>query len=136
MNYMLDTNVCIKLLNLTSKPIAKRFQTIQRNEIVLCQIVKAELYFGAYKSQRQEANLRLLAEFFHATAILSFDDQAAKRYGMLHAELDKSGSPIGQNDLQIAAIAMRYGVTLVTHNMREFQRVPGLLLEDWEEEGI
>ena len=105
---------------------------ISRDEVALCNIVKAELYFGAYKSQKREHNLVVLQRFFDGFPILEFDEQAAEYYGRIRSELEKNGQPIGPYDLQIAAIALRHDVTLVTHNVREFARVPGLQLEDWQ----
>lgn len=94
--------------------------------------VKSELYFGAYNSDRKEANLALLAELFSQFESLSFDDQAADVCGQIRADLTKKGTLIGPNDLMIASIALAHDVTLVTHNVREFTRVEGLKIEDWE----
>ena len=132
MIYLLDTNVCIKLLNATSKPIVERMCNMPRHEIALCQIVKAELYYGAYNSQRRDANLEVLSVFFNELITLPFDDLAAECYGRLRAELKKNGTPIGPNDLQIAAVAVHHEATLITHNIREFSKIPGLFIEDWE----
>ena len=90
------------------------------------------MYYGAYKSARRDANLALLAKFFDQFVSLPFDDASAEAYGRLRAELARRGTPIGPNDLMIAAIALAYDLTLVTHNTAEFSRVPGLRLEDWE----
>ena len=91
---------------------------------MICQIVKAELYYGAYKSARRDANLALLTKFFNQFESLPFDDAAAEAYGRLRAELARRGTPIGPNDLMIAAIALAYDLILVTHNTSEFSRVP------------
>lgn len=95
-------------------------------------MVKAELYYGAYKSNRREANLNLLARFFQRFASLPFDDACAEEYGRLRALLQKQGNIIGPNDLLIASIALANRVTLVTHNKDEFSRVPNLQMEDWQ----
>jgi len=99
---------------------------------VLCDIVKAELYYGAYKGTRLESNLVLYQEFFSELVSLPFDGNAAAVYGRIRARLEALGTPIGPNDLQIAAIALANDLILVTHNTREFSRVEGLRLEDWE----
>jgi tRNA(fMet)-specific endonuclease VapC len=132
MIYLLDTNTCIVFLNQASSQVRARLSQIRRDEVALCNIVKAELYFGAYKSLRKEQNLAVLKRFFAGFPILDFDEQAAECYGRIRTELEEKGQPIGPYDLQIAAIALRHGATLVTHNVREFTRVTGLLFEDWQ----
>ena len=134
MIYLLDTNACIQYLVRCNSPVAARMAAIPRQEIVLCDVVKAELYYGAYKSSRQSDNLELFEEFFGEFTSLPFDGMAAKIYGEVRANLERRGTPIGSYDLQIAAIALAHNLTLVTHNTREFSRVEGLLLVDWEAE--
>lgn len=95
-------------------------------------MVKAELYFGAYHSSRRERNLAVLAEFFDAFVSLSFDDTAAYEYSRIRAHLQAQGTPIGPNDLMIAAIALAHNMILVSANVREFGRVEGLRYENWE----
>ncbi len=106
--------------------------TIPRQDVVLCDIVKAELYYGAYRGTRLESNLALYQEFFGEFVSLPFDGNAAVVYGRIRAQLEALGTPIGPNDLQIAAIALANNLILVTHNTREFSRVDGLRIEDWE----
>lgn len=132
MSYLLDTNTCIGYLTRRSSPIVDKFAELSPQDIVLCDIVKAELYYGAYKGTRLEANLVLLREFFNLFVSLPFDSWAAEIHGRLRAQLQVLGTPIGPYDLQIAAIALANNLTLVTHNTREFNRVAGLRLEDWE----
>lgn len=132
MTYLLDTNTCIRFLNPRHSAVPARLAAVKREEVTICQIVKAELYYGAYKSARREANPVLLAKFFSQFVSLPFDDAAAEAYGRLRAELTRRGTPIGPNDLMIAAIALAHDLMLVTHNTAEFSRVPGLHLEDWE----
>lgn len=134
MIYLLDTNACIQYLVRRSSPVAARMATIPRQEVVLCDVVNAELYYGAYKSSRQSDNLDLFEEFFGEFLSLPFDGKVAKIYGEVRASLERKGTPIGSYDLQIAAIALTHNLTLVTHNTREFSRVDGLRLEDWEAE--
>jgi tRNA(fMet)-specific endonuclease VapC len=95
-------------------------------------VVKAELLCGAYKSQDRERTIQKLARFFAEFDSLPFDDSAAEAYGRIQSEPEKNGTPIGGNDLMIAAIAVANNVTLVTNNTREFSRVPGLHLETWD----
>ena len=132
MTYLLDTNACIELLNEQDSPIARKLARVVPQEILVCSVVKAELYHGAYKSKKREANLNLLARFFRQFASLPFDDFAGEQYGQLRAALEKRGTLIGPNDLLIASIALANNATLDTHNTDEFGRVPGLQMEDWQ----
>ncbi len=132
MIYLLDTNVCVHLLNQRHETIAQHFRQHTPADIALSSVVKAELLYGAQRSQRREANLQLLKAFFAPLQSLSFDDAAAEHYGQIRADLLALGQPIGPNDFLIAAIARAHDATLVTHNTAEFSRVPGLRLEDWE----
>ena len=101
--YLLDTNVCIGLLKRHST-ILSHIQTVGWEQLSLCAPVKAELWYGAYKSDRPQANLAVLRDMFIAMPSLPFDDHAAKHYGEIRAILSRSGTPIGSNDLLIAAI--------------------------------
>ncbi|OGG51977.1 MAG: twitching motility protein PilT [Candidatus Handelsmanbacteria bacterium RIFCSPLOWO2_12_FULL_64_10] len=132
MSYLLDTNTCIRYLNDRDSSVSRRLRLVNPSDVILCSVVKAELYFGAYHSSRREGNLALLEDFFGRFVSLPFDDEAAKVYGNLRAQLQASGTPIGSNDLLIASIALACNVTMVTHNVREFSQVPGLQIEDWE----
>lgn len=132
MTYLLDTNTCIRFLNPRRSAVPNHLAAVSREAVAICQIVKAELYYGAYKSARRDENLALLAKFFSQFVSLPFDDAAAEAYGRLRAELARRGTPIGPNDLMIAAIALAHDLILITHNTSEFGRVPGLRLEDWE----
>ena len=132
MIYLLDTNVCIHLLNEKHPVILQHFRQHSPADIALCSVVKAELLCGARRSQRIEANLQLLKTFFAPLESLPFDGECAEHYGRIHADLLTQGKPIGPNDTLIAAIARAHGATLITHNSSEFSRVAGLLLEDWE----
>jgi predicted nucleic acid-binding protein len=93
-------------------------------EVLLCSVVKAELLFGARKSQRVDANLTKLGEFFAAMESAAFDDVAAEHYGRLRAQLEAAGTPIGANDMMIAAIALAVGATLVTRNQSTLRHLP------------
>ena len=131
MNYLLDTNTCIYFLNERSDPLTRRIKTTHPREIVVCSVVKAELFYGALKSARPVENLRKQQEFLQTFDSLPFDDRAADEYGRIRARLEKAGTPIGPNDLLIAAIAIAHDVTVVTHNLGEFKRVEGIKVEDW-----
>src|SRR3954471_15168057 len=128
--YLLDTNACIRFLNGTSPSLTERLRVVPRVQVRLSSIVKAELLYGARNSSRIAENLRLLERFFDTIASLPFDDDCAEEYGLLREELGRAGTPIGPNDLLVAATARAHHAILVTHNTREFSRVAGLHLED------
>lgn len=132
MCYLLDTNTCIAFFKERPKVTAKIFEVGLEN-IKLCAPVKAELWYGACKSERVATNQAVLREFFSQVTSLPFDDQAVEHYGEIRAILTRAGTPIGANDLLIAAIARARGLIVVTHNIREFVRVPLLQTEDWEQ---
>lgn len=134
MTYLLDTNVCIKLLNGDVPHVTQRLARFKPKQIHLCTIVQQELYFGAYYSTKVEQNLAKLLKFITPFKVLPFDGAAAKLAGQIQAKLRSLGTPIGSYDLQIAAIALAENLTLVTHNTREFGRIEGLIYEDWEVE--
>ena len=131
MIHLLDANTCIKFLNGRSDSIRRRLEAERPENVALCSVVKAELFYGAFKSARPVENLDRLRAFFEKFVSYSFDDAATESYGAIRARLERAGTPIGPNDLFIAAIALSRGATLVTNNTREFSRVPNLLLEDW-----
>ncbi len=130
--YLLDTNVCIAVLNGTSSQLVARLRAHHPTEIRLSSVVKAELHFGARRSQRVAENLMAIQAFCSPFASVSFDDRCAEHYGAIRSELESTGQPIGPNDLLIAATARAHDLTLVTHNQREFSRVAGLGVEDWQ----
>lgn len=132
MTYLLDTNVCIDYLNGRVIRVREHMESLLPSEVVLCSVVKAELFYGAMKSANPPLTLVRQEPFISQFLSLPFDDAAAEKYGRLRAFLSKQGKPIGPNDLLIAAIALANNVTLVTHNTSEFGRVPGLQIEDWQ----
>jgi tRNA(fMet)-specific endonuclease VapC len=130
--YLLDTNACIRVLNNSSARLVARLRAEDPSNIRLCAITRGELLYGARRSARASANLRLLERFFAPFVSLPFDDRCAEHYAAIRADLAAQGQPIGPHDLQIAAIARAHDLILVTHNTREFSRVVGLRSEDWE----
>ena len=131
MNYLPDTNAWIAYLNLGASPVKTRFAAHPASAIVLSTVVKAELIFGAQRSARRDDNLRTLGILFETFQSIPFDDVSAEHYGRIRAELADRGTPIGPNDLLIAATALAYNLVVVTHNTREYNRVSGLVIEDW-----
>ena len=132
MTYLLDTNACIKYLNGRSEKIKRNLESKQPQEMLVCSVVKAELFYGVQKSAKPKENLEKVHKFLDRFVSLSFDDKASEKYGEIRSDLEKKGTPIGPNDLLIASIALANNVILVTHNTREFKRVKGLKIEDWE----
>ena len=127
-----DTNAWIALINPRPSPVEQQFETRTPDRIFMCDVVQAELYYGAFRSARRDENLALLLRLFPTFISLPFDSAAARACGEIRATLAAAGTPIGPYDLQIAAIALTRGLNVVTHNTAEFSRVPGLKLEDWE----
>jgi tRNA(fMet)-specific endonuclease VapC len=130
--YLLDTNACIRILNNSSVSLVERLRTEDPSDIRLCAITKAELLYGARRSTRASVNLRILERFFAPFVSLPFDDRCAEHCGAIRADRAGRGRIIGPYDLQIAATARAHDLVLVTHNTREFARVPGLRIEDWK----
>jgi tRNA(fMet)-specific endonuclease VapC len=136
LTYLLDSNVCIRLINNSSSAVIDRLAAQEPEDILVSTITQLELYYGAYRSVQKERNLEILQRFFLQFTVIPLDKEAAKIAGKIRAELASRGTPIGPYDLQIAAIALANNLILVTHNTREFNRVNGLQIEDWEEENL
>jgi tRNA(fMet)-specific endonuclease VapC len=129
---LLDTNLCIGILKDRVDLIA-RLRSFAPAEIRICAVVRAELFYGARKSERVEHNLAGLRRFLAPLDSLPFDDRAAEEYGLIRADLERAGTPIGPNDLLIAATARAHDCILVTRNTREFTRIVGLRVENWDD---
>lgn len=130
--YLLDSNTVIRFINRSSQTVVERVLAAGPTSLFLCSVVKAELMYGAYYSARPEENVlgyQALFEFFRS---LPFDDSCVDEYARIRALMRRRGTPIGGNDLMIAAIALAHNLTLITANTREFERIPGLRLENWE----
>jgi tRNA(fMet)-specific endonuclease VapC len=127
---LLDTSICIYVINARPPWVLEGFRQHRLGEIGLCSVVVAELAFGVAKSGSAR-NRQALEMFLAPLTVLPFDDQAAWIYGDLRADLQRKGTPIGALDMQIAAHALSQQALLVTHNTREFALVPGLQLDDW-----
>lgn len=128
---MLDTNICIYIQRQKPAHVLERFQKLKYGEAVISLITWGELLYGAAKSQQREKTLAALEDFSLLIPVLPMSSGCGKAYGEIRAGLEGDGLPIGNNDLWIAAHAISVGVTLVTHNTREFARVRGLKVEDW-----
>ena len=130
LKYMLDTNIAIYVIKI--RPM-KVLDTFNRNVERMCisSITLAELIHGVEKSAKPEHNLQQVEDFVSRLTILEYGNKAAAHYGDIRAVLERKGTPIGVNDLHIAGHARSEGLTLVTNNFKEFERVAGLRLENW-----
>jgi tRNA(fMet)-specific endonuclease VapC len=131
MMVMLDTNTCIALIKRKPAHALQQFSKYQVGDIGISAVTLAELRYGVSKSQHQAKNHAALEEFILPLEFAAFDEEATSAYGALRATLEKRGTPIGPLDTMIAAHALSLGVTLVTNNTREFDRVPKLKVVDW-----
>ncbi len=132
MKYLLDTNVCIQFITGRSVVLKEKIESTDISSLFICSVVRGELEYGARKSNNPEKTLSVLQNFLSSFPEISYDSAAAKQYGIIRADLEKQGTPIGPYDMQIAAIALANNFTLVTHNTKEFKRINNLLIEDWE----
>ncbi|MBN1562284.1 MAG: type II toxin-antitoxin system VapC family toxin [Anaerolineae bacterium] len=133
MKYLLDTNICIRYLNGRSPAVFARLNALSPAEVCVCSIVKFELRYGALRSDYKDKTLAEQEKFLSRFVSLPFDDKAQEYAAQIRADLAHTGTPIGPYDLLIAAIALANDVILVTHNVREFNRVPNLIIDDWED---
>ncbi len=131
MKYMLDTDICVTLIRQKSQRLLDKIDSFKLGDLGLSVIVVAELQYGLYKGQHQEEALQALTKFLSSFQIVDFNDEAAITYGHIRADLEKIGQRIGPYDLLIAAHAKTLGAILVTGNVREFNRVDGLIVENW-----
>jgi len=127
---LLDTNICLHIINVRPAAVLERFRQYRMGEIGVCSVVAAELAYGVAKSGSNR-NRQALELFLAPLVILPFDEAAIRVYGELRAALERKGAPIGSLDTMIAAHALSQQATLITNNTREFARVPGLQLDNW-----
>ncbi|MDX2140800.1 MAG: PIN domain-containing protein [Chloroflexota bacterium] len=132
MIYSLDTNVCVQYIRGSSAKVIRRLRLIPTAEVIVCDVVRGEMFYGSAKSQTPIQSRAKQLQFLYPYATKPFDTDAALVYGDLRALLERAGKPISHQDVQIAAIALVHNLILVTHNVDEFSRVPGLKIQDWE----
>lgn len=129
--WLLDTSIRAALINRVDEQAPARLLEHPRGSVRPCSVVKAELHFGAQNSSRLAENLQRVEIFCRAFESLPFDDESARQYGIVRARLGREGRPIGGNDLMIASIAVASSHVLVTRNVGELSRVPGLEVDRW-----
>lgn len=131
MRYLLDTNACVDYLTGRHPRVVARLQSSSPEDLCLSSVVVAELRYGADHSSRRRAHHARIDALLEEIECLDFDVRAAASYGRVRAGLEAVGTPIGPNDMLIAAHALSRGLTVVTDNVREFRRVKGLKVENW-----
>jgi len=129
--YLLDTNICIYIINKNPKQVVEHIKKLHPHQVKLSAISMAELEYGVSKSANREKNRTALIHFASAFDILDFNDEDAELFGLIRARLEKIGKVIGPYDMQIAAQAITRNLILVTNNTSEFERVDSLKLENW-----
>jgi tRNA(fMet)-specific endonuclease VapC len=131
LRYMLDTDICSYVMKRSNDLLLQRLRKVPVSDVCISVITKSELLYGVEVSPRRQQDEAALHAFLSYVEVLDFPDNASSHYGQIRAHLKKSGTTIGGNDLFIAAHARSLGLALVTHNTREFGRVPRLKIEDW-----
>ncbi|MGD9187243.1 MAG: type II toxin-antitoxin system VapC family toxin [Desulfobacteraceae bacterium] len=131
MKYLIDTNICIYIMNNRPADVIQKFKKVNLGEIGVSTITISELQYGVAKSQRPKNNQIRLNEFIAPLEILPYDRAAAKTYGDIRYHLEKIGQPIGPLDLLIAAQAVSQNLIVVTNNDKEFVRIRKLKVENW-----
>lgn len=129
--FLLDTNICIYIHRRKPEEVLERFRKLKPGDAAISVITWGELLYGAEKSRQRRKALELLDEFKTLIPVLPMPENAGKTYGAIRALLVSKGRPIGNNHLWIAAHARAEGLTIVTNNEREFERVPGLKIQNW-----
>ena len=131
MKYLIDTNICIYIMNKRPLAVIKKFKQFEPGEIGISTITVSELEYGVAKSKHRKKNEVRLEEFLTPLEILTYDQMAARAYGTIRFQLEKSGQTIGPLDLLIAAHALSQDFILITNNDKEFKRIKKLKVENW-----
>jgi tRNA(fMet)-specific endonuclease VapC len=126
LRYMLDTNICIYVIKNRPAGLRERFNSLA-DQLCMSAITLAEVIYGAEKSARPVENLAIIEQFAARLDVLSFGERAATHCGQLRAELERAGHPVGIHDMMIGGHARSEGLTLVSNNLREFQRMEGFV---------
>lgn len=128
---MLDTDICIYAMRRRPALVQRRLESLDQSEIAISCMVAAELWFGVRNSQFSLRSEAALLSFLSRVTVLDWPSRAARIYGSIRAHLERRGTPIGEEDMLIAAHALHEDLPLVTNNAKEFKRVPGLKVESW-----
>ena len=130
LRYMLDTNICIYVIKNRPEGLRERFNRLA-DQLCISAVTLAEIIYGAEKSARQIENIKVVEQFAARLDVLPFGERAATHYGQIRADLERAGRPIGLHDMMIGGHARSEGLTLVSNNLREFQRIEGLRIDNW-----
>jgi len=129
--YLLDSNICIYIINQNPRSVVVKIKTFKPNQIKLSSISIGELEYGVSKSLNRERNRNALLDFSSCFDIVDFNDEDAEIFGIIRSDLERRGQVIGPYDMQIASQAISRDLILVTNNIKEFSRIPNLKLENW-----
>lgn len=130
LRYMLDTNICIYVIKNRPEGLRERFNRLA-DQLCISAVTLAEIIYGAEKSARQIENIKVVEQFAARLDVLPFGERAATHYGQIRADLERAGHPIGLHDMMIGSHARSEGLTLVSNNVREFQHIEGLRIDNW-----
>lgn len=133
MRYLLDTNICSYILKNRPALVKQKFDEVGAEHLCISSVVLAELYYGAARHPKSVIIRKEIDDFVSRLVVFAWDEHAANHYGAIRAALEKAGTPVGAMDMLIAAHALSMGATLVTNNLREFERINGLLVQNWVE---
>ena len=131
MNYLIDTNICIYIMNKRPAEVIQKFKNLEIGQTGVSSITVSELNYGVAKSQQKKQNAKRLEEFLTPFEILPYDENASRYYGIIRSELESQGKVIGPLDMLIAAHAISENLIVVTNNENEFQRIKSLKVENW-----
>jgi len=131
MRYMLDTNICSYILKSRPLSVKAHFERVGSRALCISTVVLAELYYGAARHPQGHSIRKEIDDFVSRLAVIPWDESAADHYGHIRVAVEKDGTPIGAMDMMIAAHARSLGATLVSNNIRHFDKVPGLLIVNW-----
>ncbi len=131
MKFLLDTNICIYIIKQKPLSVLEKFRMLSVGDVGISVITLSELQYGVEKSSNPDKNRNALQEFLFPIEILDFEVNSSVIYGQIREYLERLGTPIGGMDMLIAAHALSLNATLVTNNIKEFQRIPNLIVENW-----
>lgn len=135
MRYLLDTNICSYILKNRPASVKQKFDEVGAEHLCISSVVLAELYYGAARHPKSVIIRKEIDDFVSRLLVVAWDEQSANHYGAIRAALEKVGSPVGAMDMLIAAHARSMGATLITNNLREFERISGLMVQNWVDQG-
>ena len=134
MKYLIDTNICIYIMNNQPPEVLEKFKRVGVGNVGISSITVSELYYGACKSNKIKQNIKRLEEFLYPFEILTYDEIASREYGKIRSRLEKKGPVIGPLDMLIAAHALSKKLIIITNNSKEFKRISSLQVENWVKE--